>query len=116
MNDTTTIKLRYYTKEQLDTIGEKNDSYDMILIHLLEDYKKHNHANIKTHPVNYYNLLTKVRKVYFILCQNCRAHKSVHVHHINKDRNNNTLDNLELLCKACHRKKHNLAAKGFNRT
>lgn len=36
MNDTTTIKLKRKTKEQLDKVGNKSESYDDIIFRLLK--------------------------------------------------------------------------------
>mgnify|MGYP005632026545 CR=1 FL=1 len=36
-----------------------------------------------------------------------RKNSNLHVHHIDCDRSNNALDNLQVLCASCHRKVHN---------
>lgn len=60
---------------------------------------------IKTKPVP-----QKIRKIvnqkYRNMCVFCDAGKFLHVHHIDTDRNNNSLDNLLLVCRSCHRKCH----------
>lgn len=35
-------------------------------------------------------------------CENCSTEKAVDVHHIDKDKKNNNLKNLLLVCKQCH--------------
>lgn len=40
------------------------------------------------------------------LCNRCTETKNLLVHHIDHNRNNNELDNLEILCKRCHQKHH----------
>lgn len=39
-----------------------------------------------------------------IICEKCNALKNVHIHHKDKNRNNNELSNLEALCNSCHNK------------
>jgi len=39
-------------------------------------------------------------------CERCRSKKSLCVHHKDRDRTNNSLDNLETLCKSCHQSEH----------
>lgn len=39
-------------------------------------------------------------------CECCGAEGRVQVHHINKDRDNNSRENLKVLCRSCHNKVH----------
>lgn len=39
-------------------------------------------------------------------CQRCGATDDLHVHHIDRDHSNNTLDNLMVLCESCHQTEH----------
>lgn len=39
-------------------------------------------------------------------CNRCQTTEKLLVHHIDEDRSNNELDNLEILCKRCHQKHH----------
>jgi hypothetical protein len=41
-----------------------------------------------------------------IACEECGSTLRLEVHHIDKDRTNNDIDNLILLCKSCHKKRH----------
>ena len=47
-----------------------------------------------------------------LVCTDCGARETIriktnlHVHHIDGDRENNKLDNLQVLCASCHKKKH----------
>lgn len=48
-------------------------------------------------------------------CNNCgydKYLKLLHVHHIDENRENNKLENLELLCPTCHLEKHLINASG----
>ena len=52
-------------------------------------------------------------------CSNCNVvltrHKSLlHVHHIDRDKNNNESSNLKVLCKLCHRQEGLLKPFGFD--
>jgi hypothetical protein len=63
---------------------------------------------------NYYNILKSIRKQNFIICQKCNHLKGIEVHHIDKNRNNNTLNNLIILCKLCHYKEHHSQTRYVN--
>lgn len=41
-----------------------------------------------------------------IACEECGSELNLEVHHIDEDRTNNEVDNLILLCKSCHKKRH----------
>ena len=41
------------------------------------------------------------------VCNECGSTKFICVHHIDKDRTHNTIDNLVVLCKSCHTRLHN---------
>lgn len=40
------------------------------------------------------------------ICNRCSSEENLLVHHIDEDRTNNNLSNLEVLCKSCHQKHH----------
>lgn len=49
------------------------------------------------------------------MCEDCGYGKYpeiLHVHHIDRNRNNNDLTNLRLLCPTCHETEHFLAGDG----
>lgn len=43
---------------------------------------------------------------YSAICMKCGSVKNICVHHIDSDRTNNDLSNLQVLCKKCHQKIH----------
>lgn len=51
-----------------------------------------------------YNKLAFKNKIN--ICNRCSSVENLLVHHIDHDRSNNELDNLEILCKRCHQKHH----------
>ncbi len=55
---------------------------------------------------SYYYVLKQVVKEHFVCCELCCKYRSVEVHHINKNRLDNRLENLNMLCKWCHIKVH----------
>lgn len=69
-----------------------------------------NHGNYKDGSSHYR------RKVDIQLCNRCgyKEHPSIlQVHHRDRDRLNNTLENLEVLCPNCHTLEHYLAKDGM---
>lgn len=48
------------------------------------------------------NCKMKARKHRKDYCEKCGGTENLHVDHINADRSNNTIDNLQTLCKSCH--------------
>ena len=49
----------------------------------------------------------KVAKAaYGEICNRCKSTDKIVVHHIDEDRKNNKVDNLEVLCKKCHQEHH----------
>lgn len=40
------------------------------------------------------------------ICSICKSVENIEVHHIDFDRKNNEIENLQVLCKSCHRKPH----------
>ena len=55
---------------------------------------------------NYYYILQKVVKENFVYCELCFLFMSNEVHHQNKNRKDNQLENLRMVCKWCHLKIH----------
>ena len=69
--------------------------------------KLHRKNKIKT----YYLLFKDIIKIYWVCCQRCsvRANqwiwgysRATQVHHLDKNRKNNRLSNLMMLCRKCH--------------
>ncbi len=50
-----------------------------------------------------------IYKKYNNKCVDCGSNDNLHIHHIDKNHENNSEDNLMLLCKNCHWKKHSFA-------
>lgn len=48
----------------------------------------------------------KALNAYGEMCQQCGAEEHIEVHHIDRDRQNNALENLEVLCRSCHGDRH----------
>jgi len=49
-------------------------------------------------------------------CFKCKVTKSLCVHHIDKNRDNNNINNLRMLCRSCHSKEHKLENNLGSRT
>lgn len=53
---------------------------------------------------------TSYRKIAFCQypaeCAVCQSAENLEVHHKDRDRSNNHIDNLQILCTPCHRKQH----------
>lgn len=43
-----------------------------------------------------------IRKQLNWICQNCGSLKFLETHHLDKNRNNNKISNLKVLCRSCH--------------
>ena len=54
--------------------------------------------------INHYSNILCTKKLHhnIILCPKCHKNRALFVHHIDKNRNNNFLSNLMLVCKSCH--------------
>lgn len=48
----------------------------------------------------------KALAYYGHVCNRCKTNSNLVVHHIDEDRTNNNLNNLEVLCKKCHQNHH----------
>lgn len=46
-----------------------------------------------------------------VICDHCGHSDKIQIHHKNKDRGNNHIDNLQALCACCHMKHHNAERK-----
>jgi 5-methylcytosine-specific restriction endonuclease McrA len=44
-------------------------------------------------------------------CQRCGGERNINVHHIDENRQNPDVTNLEVLCRSCHNKAHHLGGK-----
>ena len=69
------------------------------------------HRNNRCIYYNEHNFLLRLRKKVVILCEKCNKYRALQIHHINRDRKDNRLDNLELLCTYCHKAEHNYKLK-----
>lgn len=60
-----------------------------------DQYEWGKHFNFKTGIWSY----RKFNKGY---CEDCSSKEDLQVHHVDKDRNNNSINNLRTLCRGCH--------------
>lgn len=58
--------------------------------------------------------LSKLIHSKFILCERCKKYRALQIHHIDKNKKNNNLQNVIMICKSCHRMIHNKNAKPYN--
>lgn len=49
---------------------------------------------------------SKALEAYGAVCNDCGDTDTLEVHHKDRDRSNNSLSNLEVLCRACHVERH----------
>lgn len=63
---------------------------------------------------SYRNKLRFIEHAEFILCDHCLKIRATQIHHKDRNKRNNAIENLSLLCKACHRKEHHPYTKPFN--
>ena len=71
---------------------------------------KYTGARLKDNVVSQKRLKIRIIKLRGAVCERCGydVYQILQVHHKNRNRNNNTLDNLELLCPNCHASEHYL--------
>lgn len=66
--------------------------------------------NIYNIPINMsriaQEILAQTKGLPFVKCELCEEVKNIHLHHIDRNKNNNKIPNLILLCKECHQKAH----------
>ena len=43
-------------------------------------------------------------------CERCQSNKFLNVHHIDENRFHNEISNLQIVCRSCHNKIHNIVA------
>ena len=57
-------------------------------------------------------LRARAQKLRKAACERCGATKKLHAHHKNKNIADNTVENIETLCRSCHDAHHRLEALG----
>ena len=67
-----------------------------------ERYKGKGNPNYKNGIRTGKRMILEVNKI----CQECGSDERLEVHHKDKNRKNNNLNNLQLLCRSCHSKQH----------
>ena len=82
-------------KASIEATGKKN-------IKNSESFKGEGNPNYKNGIRTGKRILLEIKS----LCENCGTNKDLQIHHIDKNRNNNQLSNLVLLCRSCHSKEH----------
>lgn len=75
-------------------------------------YKKIGYSHLILKNANAYKtgigIYQKLKKMSIdeLKCERCESTNHLLVHHKDRDRDNNEISNLELLCKACHQQEH----------
>lgn len=79
---------------------------------------KYNHKRLKDKVKNYQSLKMRLLKLRGKICERCRyeRYEILQVHHKDRNRLNNELNNLELICPNCHFEEHHLENSWLNRT
>lgn len=57
--------------------------------------------------VSSFYALTVLKHSMFLICSICDCMRAVHIHHKDKNRNNNTISNFIVVCRLCHLREHN---------
>lgn len=70
----------------------------------IKNKSHYNHPSFKTGIVAYRNIYRDSHKE--IKCEKCGSTKYICIHHKDKNRNNNSISNLQALCKSCHQRLH----------
>jgi hypothetical protein len=59
-------------------------------------------ANSRKHPKHWTTYHLRAKKFKKAYCEACGHNKSLQAHHIDQDIKNNTIENIQTLCKHCH--------------
>ena len=78
-------------------IGEKNPMYGKFM-----ELSPNFTTGIKSYRKYFLRSISDAKKK----CNRCPSKKNLQVHHKDRNRNNNNIKNLELLCASCHQKEH----------
>lgn len=91
--------------EKINELREKKYSYTQIgkIIGLSKQRVHAIHKGYKCKPEL---LIQTVRKRDGYQCNLCTSMENIEIHHIDRDQNNNDLNNLILLCLNCHKQTH----------
>lgn len=68
----------------------------------------------KNHP-RYLNGIWSYQRWRKASCENCESRENLHVHHLDRNRENNELSNLRTLCKDCHWEYHRGNRNAWNK-
>jgi len=74
--------------------------------HSLETKNKISDTNTTNGAGNY--RVKFLAEVDIIACEKCSSESHIVIHHMDENRKNNKLDNLQMICRSCHAKEHNL--------
>lgn len=85
------------SNEKIKEIGEKISNKQMGI--------NNSNYNAESTNRNFYDLKKKV-KLNQYYCNRCNSSSNLEIHHIDHNRNNDSLQNLEILCKSCHSIEH----------
>ncbi len=101
-----------HSKETIEKIRKSNQGkFVSLKTRILQSLRKGKDGDIKR--LTLYERLLKDRK---IICEECKIneleHKKINgfylsIHHKDRNKNNNELENIKILCNSCHLKEHN---------
>lgn len=104
---TSAAKLRIYETFSLEEFFQAVSDDNQSNFDSLPDYTAET-APLNIYPPNWAIISKMLRKEAGYICSDCRRKitKNMHVHHKNGIKNDCTRSNLEVLCAACHQKRH----------
>lgn len=123
LKNTPNVHCSYCKKEFYLNRSKKNNSKSGLFFccRTHKDLAQRLEFNLKEiHPSHYANGLGSYREIALrnlkIACKICNYSKIpeiLQVHHIDRNRNNNSIDNLEIICPNCHMEEHFSKKDGF---
>ena len=104
--DTNYFKRMKETKQNFPVIDSPDESFHILIEHPMEAkaYLYDRSARMPLTKLTKEQVFDKCDRV----CVSCHKDEDLQIHHIDGDRSNNRLDNLQVRCYTCHKKLHKI--------
>jgi 5-methylcytosine-specific restriction endonuclease McrA len=97
------------------TVRSSKNIYELVNIkQMINEYKEEYRRNHTRGLRNNFYIFCRIRKERVLICQRCNRFRASEIHHKDLNTENDSLNNLELLCMICHHKRHKLLKSANN--